>query len=220
MADDGAREFRWANTRSLDTASVVRVARQIVAAEGFAALSMRAIARKLDVSPMAAYRHVGDKNSLVALLVDDVLTPVQIPGPDFGSRDERLLELGRRGDDAMSACPGIQLKVFTVRPTEQGWRLMNGYVQILLDASFSEREAALGFSILHAHALGRAALEDAITARPPTERRSVDPPASAPAMRRIRTQWPQLHRADFRAFAHEVVLAGLHDLRRIEAERS
>ena len=119
----------------------------------------------------------------------------------------------------MSTCPGIQLKVFTVRPTEQGWRLMNGYVQILLDAGFSEREAALGFSVLHAHALGRAALEDAITARPPSQRRRVDPPASAPAMRRIRTQWPRLHRADFRTFANEVVIAGLHDLRRIEAER-
>jgi len=216
VPEPATREPRWVNTRSLDASEIVRTAREIVVAEGFAALSMRAIARKLDVSPMAAYRHVGNKTSLIALIVDDVLAAVEVPGPEFGSWEDRLLELGRRSDESMAACPGIEREVFSVRPTEQGWRLMDAYVQILLDAGFSDREAALGFSVLHAHALGRAALESTLTRQPAAKRKKIRPPATAPAMQRIQPQWAELHRADFRGFASEVVIAGLHELRRIE----
>ena len=214
-------EPRWANTRSLDAAEIVRTALQIAAEEGFAALSMRAIARKLDVSPMAAYRHVGNKQSLLAMMVDEVLAPVEIPGPDFGTWEERLVELSRLNDAAMAACPGIEREIFSVRPTREGWRLMDAYVQILLDAGFSEREAALGFSVLHSYALGRASLEQALLGTRRVSRQgSVKPPATATAMQRVQPQWAKLHRPDFRGFAHQVVVAGLRDLRNIHADRA
>lgn len=217
---DGA-EPHWVNTRSLGAAGIVRVALQIAAEEGFSALSMRAIARRLDVSPMAAYRHVGNKQSLIALMVDEVLSPVQAPGPEFGTWEERLVELSQRSDAAMAACPGIEREIFSVRPTREGWRLMDAYVQILLDAGFSEREAALGFSVLHSYALGRASLERALLgAGRGTRKGAVAPPPTAKAMRRVQPQWAELHRPDFRGFAYQVVVSGLRDLRKIRAERT
>jgi AcrR family transcriptional regulator len=214
-------EPRWANTRSLGAAEIVRVALRIAAEEGFSALSMRSIARRLDVSPMAAYRHVGNKQSLVAMMVDEVLAPVKIPGPEFGTWEERLVELSLRSDAAMEACPGIEREIFSVRPTREGWRLMDAYLQILLDAGFSEREAALGFSVLHSYALGRASLERAlIDGGRGTGKGAVVPPPTATAMRRVQPQWAGLHRPDFRGFAYQVVVSGLRDLRKIRADRT
>jgi TetR/AcrR family tetracycline transcriptional repressor len=212
---------RWVNTRSLDAAAIVRVALQLVAEEGFAALSMRAIARRLEVSPMAAYRHVGNKQSLIALLVDEVLLPVEVPGPEFGTWEERLVELSLRCDAAMAACPGIEQEIFSVRPTREGWRLMDAYVQILLSAGFSEREAALGFSVLHSYALGRAALERALLGAGEGVRKgAIAPPPTARAMQRVQPQWAELHRPDFRGFAYQVVVSGLRELQKIRAEQA
>ena len=42
--------------------------------EGLPALSMRAVAQRLEVTPMALYRHVGDKDGLLDALVERLLT--------------------------------------------------------------------------------------------------------------------------------------------------
>ena len=53
---------------SLD--AIVSVARDIVDDEGFEALSMRRIGEELRAAPMAIYRHVADKDALLAAMLD------------------------------------------------------------------------------------------------------------------------------------------------------
>lgn len=55
---------------------VVDQALALADAEGIGAVTMRAVARGLGVTPMALYRHVGDHEGLIDLLVDAVFAEV------------------------------------------------------------------------------------------------------------------------------------------------
>jgi TetR/AcrR family tetracycline transcriptional repressor len=63
----------------LTTPAVLGAARELLAEQGLAGLTMRAIARRLDVAPNALYSHVRDKTELVDTLLDDVLAGVAEP---------------------------------------------------------------------------------------------------------------------------------------------
>jgi TetR/AcrR family tetracycline transcriptional repressor len=66
----------------LSRAAVLAAARELVTEEGADALSMRALARRLDVAPNALYSHVRDKTDLLDQLLDDLLAAVDVPPPD------------------------------------------------------------------------------------------------------------------------------------------
>lgn len=61
--------------------AVLDQARALLAEEGASALSMRALARRLDVTPNAIYSYVQDKNALLDALLDDLLGKVEAPDP-------------------------------------------------------------------------------------------------------------------------------------------
>ena len=62
--------------------------------EGLDAVSMRAVARRLGVTPMALYRHVGDKQGLLDGLVERLLEELPEPDPALPWQ-ERLAQLGQ-----------------------------------------------------------------------------------------------------------------------------
>jgi len=61
---------------------VLEAAHDLVADEGVAGLTMRALARRLSVLPNALYSHVATKNALVDALLDDLLAQVEEPVAD------------------------------------------------------------------------------------------------------------------------------------------
>lgn len=63
-------------------------ARALVAEAGPAGLTMRALARRLDVAPNALYSHVADKTDVLDQLLDDLLGAVDAD-PDAGA--ERMM---------------------------------------------------------------------------------------------------------------------------------
>ncbi|HVF14424.1 MAG TPA: helix-turn-helix domain-containing protein [Acidimicrobiales bacterium] len=67
----------------LTHAMVLDAARELVADEGLDGLTMRALARRLQVAPNALYSHVPTKTSLIDDILDDVLSAVAIPDPDL-----------------------------------------------------------------------------------------------------------------------------------------
>lgn len=177
--------------------------------QGFESLSMRPLARELGVSAMAIYHHVGNKNDLLALLVDAVLSRIEIPAADSGSWQDRLRSLNGRSSVVVASYPGIDTVIFGMRPTEEGWRLINAYIEILLDAGFNERDAALGFSVIHSHGLGRSGMERGLS-RARHEREM--PPQNWPALARLQPYWADLHKPDYRDFAMDAVIAGLESV--------
>ena len=65
----------------LDRATVVAAAVDLAAAEGFENLSMRRLATTLDVTPMALYRHLPNKEALLDLVVDEALRALPTVDP-------------------------------------------------------------------------------------------------------------------------------------------
>lgn len=58
---------------------VVAVAVKLVTRKGLSEVTMRALADELDATPMALYRHVGDRDALALLVVDDIMARVELP---------------------------------------------------------------------------------------------------------------------------------------------
>lgn len=65
---------------------IVAAAIELADAEGLAALSMRNLATALDVGTMTLYRYVPGRAELVALMVDEVTRPGELPDPAAGWR--------------------------------------------------------------------------------------------------------------------------------------
>jgi len=67
---------------ALDRTRVVQAAIRLADEGGLAALSMRQLAARLGVVPMALYKHVADKEDLVAGMIDEVVA--SYPSPPAG----------------------------------------------------------------------------------------------------------------------------------------
>jgi AcrR family transcriptional regulator len=79
------------------TRDVILDAAESVAAEGFDALTMRAVAARLGAAPMALYNHVATKDALVDALLDRVLSRFEpAPPTDDPSEDLRRFARGHR----------------------------------------------------------------------------------------------------------------------------
>ena len=100
-----ARERRWGGWEragtgwpSLSREQIVRAAMEIADAEGAEAVSMRRIATKLGVGTMSLYRHVADKEDLIARMLDAVFGEIEHPARPSGDwqADLRLISLGTR----------------------------------------------------------------------------------------------------------------------------
>lgn len=66
----------------LNRDTVVRSAIALADERGLAAVGLRQVAESLDVTPMALYRHVGDKEGLLDAMADALYGEIDLPGPD------------------------------------------------------------------------------------------------------------------------------------------
>ena len=128
---------------------VVDVAAE-VAEHGLAFLTMPAVAERLGVTPMALYHHVANKEHLLSLLMDSLLAAIEIPGPAAGPWDERLRAYHLQVVAAMTRYPGLSVEVDTPNMA----RLLDGYLQILLDAGFDPVTAGQAYTGLYFLAMG------------------------------------------------------------------
>ena len=71
---------RPATTPALDVEDLVQASLRILRDYGLADLSMRRVAKELQVQPSALYWHVPDKQSLLALVADRLLSEVRTAG--------------------------------------------------------------------------------------------------------------------------------------------
>jgi AcrR family transcriptional regulator len=67
--------------RGLTREAILDATLALAEEHGLAAVSMRAVARRLGVTPMALYRHVGDKQGLLDGLVERLLDELPVPNP-------------------------------------------------------------------------------------------------------------------------------------------
>ncbi|ONF75015.1 TetR/AcrR family transcriptional regulator [Amycolatopsis keratiniphila] len=91
--------------RSLTTDTIAAAAIAVVDRDGYAALSMRTVARELGVSTMALYRYLDDRDELERLILDHMWAPVSVDVPADGPWNEQIMVLTGRVRDAAKAHP-------------------------------------------------------------------------------------------------------------------
>lgn len=199
---------------ALSREEITRVALEFGSHEGFAQVSMRSLARVLGVTPMALYHHVADKQDLLSMLTDEVLEPVEVPDREFGTWQARLVEMHRRHTSSISRYPGIDLVISEVHLTQQGERLMQGYLQILREGGFSTREALLGLSTIYSVSYGTSLLDRQLsTPRSHPETTRAENPSPS-----LEKQWHRLLKDEYgreavNRFSCSVIVAGLEAIR-------
>lgn len=169
--------------RTLTVERVVRTAVELADADSLDGLSMRTLAQRLGVVPMALYKHVANKEELIDGMVDSVWTEVEAPEPELPWREalrRRSISLraamlrhrwavglmeGRmrpgfanlRQHDAMMGC--LRRAGFTFRTTVHVTSMLDAYVY-----GFALQEKTLPFAT--AEESGEAAAEK-LDATPP-----------------------------------------------------
>src|SRR5215217_3429279 len=81
--------------RPLTRDAIVDAALVLLDREGIAGLSMRRLAKELDVGAASLYWHVGDKEELLSLLLDRIVGEAEVPDPDPANWREQVKELAR-----------------------------------------------------------------------------------------------------------------------------
>jgi len=74
---------------------IVAAAVQLLDREGLAALSMRRLAEELGTGAATLYWHVGSKDGLLDLVLDEVIGEGKIPDPDAGRWREQIKQVAR-----------------------------------------------------------------------------------------------------------------------------
>lgn len=139
----------------LTRARVVRAALRLVDERGLAALTMRALATELEVSPMALYNHVRDKEELLDLMLDLMLGEVDC-SPTEGDYLNQLRDLVCRFHQALAAHHHLaQVYGNQVRLGPHGLKIIERAISLLLQAGFSHADAASGFLTLYTYTVGR-----------------------------------------------------------------
>jgi len=133
---------------------IARVALELADQEGLDGLSMRRLARELDVTPMALYVHFRGKDELIDAVVDLAARELKLPserGP-WKRQLELLLRELRRGVERHPSALWIRrerplMSPGVMRGPELGMR-------ILLRAGFSKSDAVAAWRALFSYTLG------------------------------------------------------------------
>jgi AcrR family transcriptional regulator len=138
---------------------VLREAIALLDAEGYDALTMRRLAERLGVVPMALYRHVTNKDDLLAGLLDLAVTFVPIPPLDIGWR-AGLGGLARSIRATMLAHPGVVTPLVAQPNLGPHSLLLAEYgLALMRTAGFSDEVAIRAPNAVIVYTIGYVALE-------------------------------------------------------------
>ncbi len=165
---------------------VVAKATEILDTYGIADLTMRRLARELDVTPGALYWHFANKQELLGAVADEVLAPACVTPDDHGWRRRITTVATRLHDALLSHTDGAELVSASLAAGQSP--AMDAILRLLADAALQAgvrpAEAELAARTVAYYVLGFTADEqsrlqwDAAGALEP-ERSVLDPPTGA-----------------------------------------
>jgi AcrR family transcriptional regulator len=131
---------------------ILEAALHLVEADGTARLSMRRLADKLGVTPMAIYRHVPGKEELLERLGQNVLQRVKVD--DSGSWQDQLLANTLRTWKALRNYPGLATYLLDRPFSEEARRKAASVIGLLEDAGFERESAEMAWEAYHTYTYG------------------------------------------------------------------
>jgi AcrR family transcriptional regulator len=141
---EGDAEPRPRRRRALITPEqVVDTALNVIATEGYAALTMRRLAGALDTGPASLYAHVVNKADLDELLIGRLCAQLELPEADAATWRAQLGGVCTQLRDQYLKYPGISRAAFAMVPTDlEIVRVTEGILAILLAGGVAPQSAA------------------------------------------------------------------------------
>lgn len=158
--DETMDETRRGRPAKLTPDQIVHTALLIADAEGLDAVSMRRLARELEVSPMALYGYFEAKRDLVRGMLDEVSRGLGPQDTSTGGWPDQLAEMGRRVRATITAHPGLA-QLFVTAPALGGraMHVVDDMVALLRREGVSGEVAVRAVYAVMAYAIGFSAQE-------------------------------------------------------------
>ncbi|MGH3916845.1 MAG: TetR/AcrR family transcriptional regulator [Pseudonocardiaceae bacterium] len=195
---------------------IVRAALRLVDDRGLDALTMRALATELEVSPMALYNHVRDKEELLDLMLDLVLGEVNCSVTE-GDWLAQVRAVVCSFHQALTAHPHLA-KVYStrIRIGPNGSLVIDRVVGLLLQAGFSHHNAANALLTLFTYTvgirqMGSIARSPGAASRGETENYLALPSEQIPAFRAVIPYLGGVHQPGVFEYGLDTLLTGLRN---------
>jgi TetR/AcrR family transcriptional regulator, tetracycline repressor protein len=157
----------------LDRDEVVVALRDLAKRVGVQRVTMRELAAELGAAVPSVYYHVPSKQAALELVAESVLA--EIPMPEHGSWETRLIELYCTARETILAVPGVASILQTGGGNEPARRLDRHSRALLTEAGLTKVAAAAAHTVLYTYLLGSIALVEtrSDTATPRARRQTI-----------------------------------------------
>jgi AcrR family transcriptional regulator len=134
---------------TITPAQIIDTALNVIATEGYEALSMRRLASALDTGPASLYAHVVNKADLDELLIGRLCAGLSLPEPDPTTWRDQLRGVCTQMRDQYLRYPGISRAAYAMAPTDREIvRVSEGMLALLLAGGVAPQAAAWAIDAL------------------------------------------------------------------------
>jgi TetR/AcrR family tetracycline transcriptional repressor len=129
--------------------AIVAAAIGLLDREGLAALSMRRLGEELGAGAASLYWHVGSKDGLLDLVLDELIGEVEVPDPDPARWQEQLKETAKSQRRVSLRHPYlVRVSIGRIPMGPNALRVTEGTLAILRAGGLSPRLAVQGYLLL------------------------------------------------------------------------
>jgi TetR/AcrR family transcriptional regulator, tetracycline repressor protein len=150
----------------LDRARITATALEMIDEVGVEKLTMRAVAARLDVSAMALYHHVEDKDELLRMVGDDILGKLNLPEPEAGDWREQFISVSLAAVDALLEVPGLSSVLLSSKMLPNARRLVQFCINQFERGGLDHDTAQEVYAGVQTLVLGRLLIEENANFRP------------------------------------------------------
>jgi AcrR family transcriptional regulator len=134
---------------TITPAQIIDTALNVIATEGYEALSMRRLASALDTGPASLYAHVVNKADLDELLIGRLCAGLSLPEPDPKAWRNQLRSVCTQMRDQYLRYPGISRAAYAMAPADREIvRVSEGMLALLLAGGVAPQAAAWAIDAL------------------------------------------------------------------------
>ncbi|TCO56068.1 TetR/AcrR family transcriptional regulator [Actinocrispum wychmicini] len=127
----------------ITTDRVTDAALQVIATEGYDALTIRRVAAVLGTGPSSLYAHILNKDDLDDLIIGRLCAEIELPEPDPARWREQILGVYAQMRDLYLKYPGVSRAALAMVPTHlETLRVGEGILAILLAGGIEPQAAA------------------------------------------------------------------------------
>jgi len=148
---------------------ITDAALQVVATQGYDALTMRSVAGVLDTGPASLYAHVVNKADINELIIGRLCSQLVLPEPDPSGWREQILDVCAQIRDQYLRYPGVSRAALAMVATNLDvLRVNEAMLAILLAGGIEPQTAAWAIDALALYVAGYA-LESSLVAQRQTQ---------------------------------------------------